>query len=475
MFNLSNFNGLKNFRKFDHYYLYILLFGIASSILLISNPGYYSHDELQKLDDILKYGYSSYFERYTELKAGPHFGYPVRPLSFFIQGIYSYFLEDYPLVVHLCDVFSHIFNACVFYFLASRFKIQKKTAFIASLIFLISPLTTLATGWSAALMDRWYIFFGMLSLLGAYYFIDKKFWWGIVLVGFGSTCAILSKETALVVPSFLIIFLLRDGIDTFRSYRVWAVGFVCMLPIVLYLTIRYPAIVASLANENLNTYQPSLNNVYTNTLAYLAFPLVYGLKGLGGWVNYSYLILYLSAICNLSIGLLVGRLYGYRYFFLYVAGYTILVVPVLFINSVSDHYLYGSALAMSLSIACLLQNQNRSKFGLAVKSIGVFYLTLLTLHTFNIQRNVYNIGLCQSRINNSLVALYASSKKPSEVYFSVLPEARKNESTLIRYLFGRDRIGVWDGIKFVVLPSDNNPPEENEYYTMTQTCHLESS
>jgi hypothetical protein len=101
--------------------LRILLLTIVGMLLLVANPGYYSHDELQKLDHVEMHGFMHYMSSYVVLTQGEGFGTPVRPLAFFVQGVLALVMKDYPVIVHLVDVLSHGAVAVLIFFALLRF------------------------------------------------------------------------------------------------------------------------------------------------------------------------------------------------------------------------------------------------------------------------------------------------------------------------------------------------------------------
>lgn len=459
------------FKKIDINYFYIFAFGIVSCLLLIANPGYYSHDELQKLDDILQHGYLSYFQRYTEVKSGPHFGFPVRPFSFFIQGLHAFFINDYPIVVHIFGVLSHILNGCLFYVLLRCFDVQKQRALLACLIFIINPMNMLAVGWSAALMDRWYVCFGLLSLVGSYFFIYRRNVVGLLLVIVGASGAILSKETALILPALLLIFVFRDGLPVLKKPRFWLVSVAWFIPILIFLWVRFPAIVNTFSGSaGPAAYGASVSNVFPNMLVYFSFPLIFNMVDLQEWRSFSPFIQYISAILHLFVLVLLGLKLGFKYSLYYMVGFFIFLMPVLLIANQGSHYLYGSSLTLSLGVSFLFKSDG--KYEAVSRFVGCFILCALTVHSFSVQQRIYDIGVCQNKINASATALYMSSNKPKTIYFGTANNAKAYESVLRKYIFGRNRIAQWSEINFIYLNGQEVPADNSTIYEMNSACFL---
>ena len=439
------------YQKADRNYLGIFVFGIISCLVLLANPGYYSHDEWQKLDHIIQHGYLHYFQSVAEIKAGLHFGQPVRPFSFFIQGVQAYFLENYPFVVHLSGVFSHCLNACLFYAVLVAFKVNRATALCTACIFLVSPLTVLATGWSAALMDRYYIGFGLLALLGAVKTIETKNYRWLTVVFLGSSGAVLSKETAMILPGLLLVFVFIKGIEALKSKYIWLVGLVWFIPIAAFLAVRFPAIMnAFSADSDYGSYSVSLDNVLTNVWLYFSYPFLQDRS------------LFLHGVFLL----LVGLRFGLRFIFYYITGYFLFLLPVLLISQRGDHYLYGSALSLSVALGFMW------KYGYRWQKPVIVILTLsLLVHTLKNQQEIYRAGVCQSRIHTSLQSLYLSSSKPMKIYFSISTQA-STKYVLIRYINDRGRVGEYVNLDFVYSPVSIQEDGALSL-SMNEDCYLE--
>ena len=164
---------------------------------------------------------------------------------FFIQGLYTVFMEKYVVIVHLLDVITHAIVASLFYKLIVQLGGKKNVALLSALIFLINPMTTIATGWSAALMDRHYILFGLITLLAADRYVrfeEGKIY--LLLIFLGSALSILSKETALILPALALIILLTQ-FELIKSKRFWTACVIWAMPIIVFFIYRLPALIVS--------------------------------------------------------------------------------------------------------------------------------------------------------------------------------------------------------------------------------------
>ena len=124
----------------------LLLVGFAflSSILLLANPGYFSHDELQKLDVVSDLGLWNYIQAYVNFPDVDDFATPVRPFSYLIQGLVAVAANHQPFVLHFADVLMHAGVGVLIFIGIGRVTGNRNLAWVAALIFLISPHATFA-------------------------------------------------------------------------------------------------------------------------------------------------------------------------------------------------------------------------------------------------------------------------------------------------------------------------------------------
>ena len=304
--------------------LLILLVTVLGMLLLVANPGYYGHDELQKLDHVEKYGFLHYVSAYVVLTQGDGFGTPVRPVSFFVQGVLALVMRDYPIFVHLADVLTHGAVAALVFFALLRFGLSRAVSLASACVFALNPMAVIAVGWPAALMDRWYVVFG----IGALMFADSHVRGRSGVVGLGLVfilvlAAILSKETAIMLPGLMLLFVLMD-VSVLRSRRFWQASVAMVLPVFAYLLYRLPAIIASFGGSGAGGgYSASTTNIADGLLVYLAYPLLFTLTEAVNWVFVNPLLIAAAVAAHLGIVTVMWVVKGWRfalgYLYLYLA------------------------------------------------------------------------------------------------------------------------------------------------------------
>jgi len=455
---------LSNFK----YYLSICAIAILSLLTLIANPGYFSHDELQKLDYIHMSGLASYINQYMQIRVGDSFGTPVRPISFGVQGVLALFMDSYPLMVHLFAVLSHAVVACLLFKIILKFSGEVRYALLTALCFVISPTGILATGWSAALMDRLYLLFGLAAFLCAFAYVREKRNLGFLIgVLVFSSMAILSKETAVVLPLTMIIFLIYKPADLYQN-RFWITAFVWALPIIAFMSIRYPAFIASLGDPAVSSYKVSVKNVPLSLLVYYAYPFIPNLTEAVNWVFVPNNILLCSILIHVVLIAAIYFLVGMRCALGYLFTYTLFLTPILVIPIKAAHYLYSSGIALSCAISFMLLYSGKCK--LFVRGCAISLGILLVLHTAVLEEFVYSIGSCSKKVLTGTEALYASRGKPRAVNFQAEPNAQ--EHILHRMFTGRTTIGDVDNLSLSISPFGAIAPDGALKLLMKVDCQM---
>ena len=142
-----------------------------------------------------------------------------------------------------------------------QFHFSGKQSFLISLLFIASPLTLLATGWTAALMDQWFVFFLLLALSSAIWFIKTtKFVYQILslfLIAILESLALLSKETAIIGSAivFALFFLSKSW------KKILIIGSVWTLPVIGYLWLRFDSLLLSFNPSHRSPYSASISNI----------------------------------------------------------------------------------------------------------------------------------------------------------------------------------------------------------------------
>jgi hypothetical protein len=447
----------------------ILLVTIMGMLLLIANPGYYSHDELQKLDHIEKFGFLHYLSSYVVLVQGDGFGTPVRPFSFIVLGVIALVMRDYPVIVHLVDVLTHGAVAVLLFIVLLRFRLPRVVALVSACIFALNPMAVIAVGWPAALMDRWYVLFGIGALLFAESHVRGRS--GVAALGFVSCfvlAAILSKETAIMLPGLMLIFVLIDA-SVLSSRRFWQAGAAMTLPVVAYLLYRLPAIVSSFGgNQGGGGYSASTANISDGLMVYLAYPVLFNLTEAVNWVFISPWLIGAAVAVHLVVVAVLWLVKGWRISCGYLFFYLLFLVPVLFISIKAAHYLYASSIFFSTAVAWLIVVPS-SRFAL-LRLFGVLVLAMTLVHTVFLQIFVYRLGSCMDTAMTSVEAVHMTLGRPPLLEMRAEPGAPAH--VLHRFATGRDKVGESYPVNMKVVQWDAHRPVGQPVLVMDRQCRI---
>ena len=371
---------------------------ILASFILVATPGFFSHDELQIMDQVRQSGGGGVWS-VEALRTSNFF----RPMGYrLLQAALTF--GEYPLVAHGLMVLLHaVVCVCVFFLIRA---IDCRRAPLTGVLFAVSPLTAFAVGWVPGIYDVLVTGFMVIALLAGMQWARGASRSWLIVLGAATVGALLSKETWVVLPAF--VFALRSVVDDRTVARALARIALIMAGLVLvYLAARYPGL-SRLAASGVGGYSVTIGpNVVRNLIVYLAFPFhVTGAElsatvdaGISGTPGYSLLVLLI-----LVTGAFVAGLS--RTVAACCAFYVGYLLPVLVTARCEAQYLYGSGVPFAYLLSAVLTAE-RAAF--VSRAIGGFAVLLLVVHTVTIDTNMYSTGRCQTRLLDSIDA-FATSK-----------------------------------------------------------------
>jgi hypothetical protein len=366
-----------------------------------------------------------------------------------------------------------------FVWVLRRAHVPVATATLAGALFIVSPLTTMATGWIAASFDQLYVLF-LLLVAAMVVPLPAK---GVSLrrgaaIALATVGALLSKETAIVAPGvvLLLAYLAWAANPAQFSWRPFGAALLFVLiPTAAYLLFRAPSIADSIAGNATETYIPDLANIPINALRFFAFPFRLRLFEMSESVFRSPWQPAGAVLVHLLLVGAVYRLFGAAFAIAYLAGYFLFEAPILALPKPGPHYLYGAGLAMSLALAAVLVRllTERRRHLAAFVVVGVI---ALYAHDLTMQMRLYESGLCQSRFLDSVDALLARDRPAGPGTLLVVPAEGASLRVAIRAVSNRERY-VANGIPVVTFEHADDagpaPPRQGRLRArMTTACTL---
>src|SRR5271165_1128805 len=249
--------------------LTIVAIGVIANILLIANPGFYSHDELDwqnriaRNDDPWSFGLgnpttSSFFRLLGAMVISASFRLPLQPIG-----------------AHLTEVLISIATACLLHRAVALFRPDRALA--AAILFMLTPGFAYSVGWIAAGFDVQFTFWGVSSILCAilYWRGGRLSFLLLSLISFAA--ALCCKETALSIPicALLVMFIDRRQVD--RRRAVILASFVTGL-VALYFAFRMTRILQMAASGTGGYRFGSSLGFLNNALPYFGFPFAAGVQ-----------------------------------------------------------------------------------------------------------------------------------------------------------------------------------------------------
>jgi len=334
-----------------------------------------------------------------------------RPMILTVFSVEWHLWQDWVLGYHFVNTSLHIADAILLFFILFYIFRRKKLSFITALIFLIHPLQTEAVTYVSGIGDSlsvFFIFSGILFYLkfrksGEVYFKNKFYFLSLLMYVF----ALLSKETAFVMPGFVFLsdfFFLQRIRKTSLKERlkeiaksIWPFFFLAGVYLLLRATALNFVNTFNLYNEeNLFT-----SNIYFRVLTFFKILTVY--FGLLFWplnlhmersveiaTSFSSFPVILGAV--LFFGLLVLAFlsfkklpvlsFGILWFFVGIALTSNVLVPIN--GLLYEHWMYLPMIGVFLALIwlCMKVSENRvflrKCFGL-ILIIFLIFLGILTV------------------------------------------------------------------------------------------------
>jgi len=399
-------------------------------------------------------------------------------VSFLEQGFASINMMDFPWVSHLIDVSIHLSSGFLFCFLLLKVTKNLRFSIIALIAFLVSPLSIYSTAWLGASVDRVYTFWGLLAALCVYYFCYGKYK-AIYLIG---VCcflgiALLSKETALMLPAVLLVlacYLSFQQSGQFLNNRsLYVLAVFLGLPALAYLIYRIPALMVTLHGGGVSTYTPSLSNLPINALYYFSYPFMYQATDMVSIAVQGEKYVWFGVFVHAALVGCLVYCYGALRGLLYLGFYFVFLVPVLMLPQPGAHYLYASTIPFALLLAGLWCKTSpmTTMRGFAGKFVLAGILLLVFWRFYQIEHFFYVEGVCQRNTIVTLNARIESERSNGNSIKEILIVADPGAKGYVakKVFFARERMGDYKGIKFIYSPSEISVAPEHLLSTNMST------
>lgn len=403
-----------------HLVALVFMLSLTLQLPLVANPGYFSFDELQ-------WWARADVERMAQLPwvpwwdtAAPQF----RPLTFNAWLILSWAFADTPVVMHLAFVVLGSINATLLAVCVHRLGAGYRVALGAALVFMLSPFATYTHGWTATLADLLVVALTLIAFLLARQACkhDAR----IVRVGLVvavvvlTPCALLAKESAVVLPILLIAACWRQR----SPYCAMIASALASTIVASYLWLRWSALAT--IDQHAAAYAWGVPNVPARALEYLLFPFVPGLFEIAPLFDKSIARLVAAGVFVTAVAAVLAGV-DRRLGILWVTLYLALLAPVLVLGISYNHYAYLASTALIAIPALAAPYLSRT----AAVVIGLAAL-VSTVHGVQVMFEMRAVGEVQQHFHEDLRTV-VSSADPQQA-FSIRAVSEADEWMLQRFL-----------------------------------------
>jgi hypothetical protein len=374
-------------------------FAVIAALLqlpLILNPGYFSHDELQwaALANVAP-GEALPWVPWTSWQV-----FQFRPLTFNLWLLASHWLFDTPVAFHALCVGLGIGNGLLLLRLMRRLGVAGLPAMLFALGFVLGPFAAYTHGWVATIADLLWVGFGLAIATVLVWADDRpsRHWPACALAFAFTTLALLSKESAIVLPTLAALAWLVAG----RPRLLRDATIASAIPVAVYLALRLHVIL--FAPRSPGVYGWSLWSIPKQWLMYQLFPLTPAVAEVHVvFLTTSTQHLLWACALWLALAVLVVRA-NVRAGIVLLIGGAMALGPVLLLDMPSNHYGYGFAAVSMLALAWAWSGMGR-----VGRALAVLFVLIGAWHGFNEQRELRFDGELQARFSPALAQAIATS------------------------------------------------------------------
>ena len=363
---------------------------------LILNPGYFSHDELEWWARATTSGWLQLpWAAWTDISV-----FQYRPLTFNLWLIFAHVLAATPYAMHLLVVCLGCANALLLVACVEAAGASWLNAIAAAIAFVLTPYVAYTHGWVGTLADLLTLGAGLLALrclqrLGLPRRRHDGWRTGAAVVAL-TLVALLSKESAVVLPAFLLTALYRHP----RRRVVCAIVAASALVVAIYLGLRLGVILH--APRTGAGYTWSAANIPSRLAGYLLFPFTPPLFEVGPTLTKSLPRLLAAAACLGALTVSLASA-GWRWPVAWLALIVVLLGPVLILDASYNQYAYlASAAGVGLVAVPWSLMPRRARIAILVVA------AVSSVHGVAIMSRMHQVGVTQRNFYADLLGHLAA-------------------------------------------------------------------
>jgi hypothetical protein len=406
---------------------------IVSSLILIANPGFYSHLHLENKDFPYQFGLA------ISKGQEPSF------FSSLMQGLLAFFANQYPFWVHLASALTYGLIAYLFFTAIVRVLGSRPLAWASALVFLVCPLATFSNGWGGVFYEQLAILFGLLAFNSAHDFIYGNKGRSALFVTFLAFLAgTFSLQTAIVLPVILLIISYFISTEKIGKKRLWAVAAAWLITVLYCFVSHILAQRVGGAPVAAGLRAGMIEGLFVSFL----YPFLTPLTEAHTWRIHSSAGIGFSIVLHALLPLLIWRAFSLKVALGYLLAFAALTLPALYITDIGAHSLIGAGMPFSLALGALLSMNQVEKGKTAIRIAVRVMLAVGFLHVLVIQHYFYKTGSCMNSIASSTRSAYLASGKPEKM--SILVNADAPGYILKRFVHDKAHIAPGSPVQFQV-------------------------
>jgi len=272
-----------------------------------------------------------------------------------------------PFVYHLSNVIFHMASVLLVFRLFTKTGINTLLSFVFAMIFAVHPANVLAVAWIPGRNDvilSLFVFASAITCIN--YFREHKIYWFILHL-FCLICALLTKESAIVLPFILYIYYLLLHENHKRTEKI-IFPIIWITVLAGWYLLRFYVVSGNVHLAQPNATQTIIKTISSMTIFFGRFFVPFELNGHWPLITGT-LVLVIIVILILSKSISSRMtLWGALWFMMF------LLVPVVFKGGVYNHWLYPASFGAFILIAQVkpFKINKIVQFGILFLVLGIF-------------------------------------------------------------------------------------------------------
>jgi len=349
-----------------------------------------------------------------------HYYRPFTVLSFLFDSLIG---DGSIAYFHFTNVFIHLITIVSLFTLLRKMDYSKNSAFVAALFFAIAPIQVNAVVWIAGRADLLVGMFSVVSFLYWYTYRETGRLHYAFITALSITIAILSKETALLVPVIIFLYVILNKYKTAVKTKIFILVAILLTLNIFYIQLRL-WLLEYVNTEKLN-FRTLIENLFIIPEIISKTFIPFGIKALSGYSVFNAISGVVIGMILLMIPFVLKDINRKRYYIAYIS-FFLLMIPGLFFrtNSLDQSYYwdcrsYLPLIFITLMIAeigmVVFQNHINKK----VIPIVVCYFIILFAGSIYQIRKYENPVIYWGNVHNDYPNGYLSYSFLSQYYMSI--------------------------------------------------------